>query len=203
MIARAFASSSKPRIARGIHLFIGLLVLLFLPIQICKLAICRPIRTFWEDQSSHSHKQNDGADNSNNIMGRCLNQGILFLCDSIVAVLSDLAILLLPIYLTWSLAVAVEKKLKISVLLGAGGIAVGLTAYRLYKSWQYAQTTNLTVDYVPIAILSYVGFSFFRFPNPVTLRREVAVLAVVVVVVVFYLMGDTVVIPIALQTEQG
>lgn len=143
MTARAFAS--KPRVSKSIHVFIMSLVVLFLPIQICKMAICNPIAAFWDNSIEDS---------------KCLNQGILFLCDSIVAVLSDLAILVLPIYLTWSLSLAVEKKLKISILLGAGGIAVGLTAYRLNKSWLYAKTGDVTVDYVPIAILSYVHQKF-------------------------------------------
>lgn len=137
MTARAFAS--KPAISKGIHAFILVLVVLFLPIQICKMAICTPVEAFWD------YSIDDKT---------CLNQGILFLCDSMIAVTSDLVILILPIYLTWSLSAPIEKKLKISILLGAGGIAVGLTAYRLYKSWQYASSTEITVDYVPIAILS-------------------------------------------------
>lgn len=137
MTARAFAS--KPLVSKGIHIFIMLLVLMFLPIQVCKMVICTPVEAFWDDSVEDK---------------TCLNQGILFLCDSMIAVLSDLVILVLPVYLTWSLAVPAETKLKISVLLGAGGIAVGLTAYRLYKSWLYASTTDLTMDYVPIAILA-------------------------------------------------
>lgn len=117
-----------------------MLVIMFLPIQICKMAICTPVDAFWDDSITDK---------------KCLNQGILFVCDSLIAVLSDLAILVLPIYLTWSLSVTVEKKLQILILLGAGGIAVvGLTAYRLYKSWLYAASSDITVDIVPIAILS-------------------------------------------------
>lgn len=138
MTARVFGGS-KPHISRRIHIFIALLVLMFLPIQICKMAICTPVQAFWDESIQDK---------------TCLNQGILFLCDSMIAVLSDLAILVLPIYLTWSLSVPIKKKLKISILLGAGGIVVGLTAYRLYKSWQYSSSKDLTVDYVQIAILS-------------------------------------------------
>lgn len=143
MTARAFAS--KPRVSRGIHLFIALLVLLLLPIQICKLVICTPVQAFWDDTIRDK---------------TCLNQGILFLCDTMIAVLSDLVILVLPICLTWSLAAPVEKKLKISALLGAGGIAVGLTVYRLYRSWLYANKTDSTMDYVPLGLLAWVIFSF-------------------------------------------
>lgn len=137
MTAHAFAS--KPRVSRGIHLFIALLVLLSLPIQICKLVICTPVQAFWDDTIRDK---------------TCLNQGILFLCDAMIAVLSDLVILILPICLTWSLAAPVEKKLKILALLGAGGIAVGLTVYRLYRSWLYANKTDSTKDYVPLGLLA-------------------------------------------------
>lgn len=159
MTARAFAGS-RPRIAKSIHAFIILLMILFLPIQVCKMVICTPLQAFWDDSIQDE---------------TCLNQGILYMCDTTIAMVSDLAILGLPIYLTWSLSVKIEKKLKISILLGAGGIAVGLTAYRLYKTWMYTNTKDLTVDVVAIITLSYVKIALGPLASTEATKEEESV----------------------------
>lgn len=80
--------------------------------------------------------------------GRCGNQPRAFIADISIAILTDLMILVLPVVLIWPLRASPRKKLKIGVMLGAGGVAVGVTSYRLYAVVAYLDSTDITSDFV-------------------------------------------------------
>lgn len=82
-----------------------------------KIFICHPIYIYWQD----------GAPTS----GSCLNQRAVLLADSIISVVTDAGILVLPLPLTWSLQMSRAKKLRVIALLGAGGLATGFGLYRM------------------------------------------------------------------------
>ena len=48
----------------------------------------------------------------------------------------------------------IRKKVKIVLLLGAGGIATALTIFRTYKVALFLDSDDITVDYTPIGILT-------------------------------------------------
>jgi hypothetical protein len=99
-----------------IHVFIILIIFYYIAIFFAKIFICNPIRAFWESEDNKA---------------TCLNQSAVIVADSIISVLTDLAILVFPIGFTWSLPIATSRKVGVVCILGAGCIAVAFSLYRL------------------------------------------------------------------------
>ncbi|RGP77298.1 hypothetical protein FLONG3_4596 [Fusarium longipes] len=137
LMARVFAV--EPRVAKGIRIFIWALLVAYVPIQILRIVNCYPIRTYWDPKVRNAH---------------CLNQRKIFFSDLALSIVTDLLILLVPIPLTWRLSLSVGKRIKIVLLLGAGGIATALTLFRVAKAVDFLNSDDITVDYTPIAILT-------------------------------------------------
>uniref|UniRef100_A0A093V246 Rhodopsin domain-containing protein n=1 Tax=Talaromyces marneffei PM1 TaxID=1077442 RepID=A0A093V246_TALMA len=85
--------------------------------------------------------------------GSCLNQGKVIVADSVMSVVTDLAILILPLPLTWSLQMPLEKKLKVIGLLSAGGLATGFSLYRLVMIVQDGQSPDQTMVFTRVVHL--------------------------------------------------
>lgn len=130
LIARVF--SVRESVSRAIHIFIIALFIAYVPSQITKTVICTPIRASW-DQS---------------VKGKCLQQRKIFIADTTLAIFTDLVILILPIPLTWSLRSPMREKIKIMVLLGAGGVATAVSIYRLYNVIRFIESKDVTLDFV-------------------------------------------------------
>ncbi|CAI6091142.1 unnamed protein product [Clonostachys chloroleuca] len=124
LIGRVYAV--KGRAARSIHIFIVILFVAYLPAQIVKIVICIPIRAYWDPS----------------VDGRCLNQRKIFLFGLALAIFTDFVIPLLLISLTWSL-----RKIKIIALLGAGGVATGMTILRMYKAVKFRDSNDVMADF--------------------------------------------------------
>ncbi|KAI6767569.1 hypothetical protein HG530_005578 [Fusarium avenaceum] len=137
LMARVFAV--EPRVAKGIRIFIWALLVAYIPIQILRIVNCYPIRTYWDPTVRNAH---------------CLNQRKIFFSDLALSIVTDLIILLVPIPLTWRLTLSVGKRIKIVLLLGAGGIATALTLFRVAKAVDFLNSDDITVDYTPISILT-------------------------------------------------
>ncbi|KAH7262935.1 integral membrane protein [Fusarium tricinctum] len=137
LMARVFAV--EPRVAKGIRIFIWALLVAYIPIQILRIVNCYPIRTYWDPTVRNAH---------------CLNQRKIFFSDLALSIVTDLIILLVPIPLTWRLTLSVRKRIKIVLLLGAGGIATALTLFRVAKAVDFLNSDDITVDYTPISILT-------------------------------------------------
>ncbi|KAH6969372.1 hypothetical protein DER45DRAFT_608087 [Fusarium avenaceum] len=137
LMARVFAV--EPRVAKGIRIFIWALLVAYIPIQILRIINCYPIRTYWDPTVRNAH---------------CLNQRKIFFSDLALSIVTDLIILLVPIPLTWRLTLSVGKRIKIVLLLGAGGIATALTLFRVAKAVDFLNSDDITVDYTPISILT-------------------------------------------------
>ncbi|KAH8746002.1 hypothetical protein F5883DRAFT_654234 [Diaporthe sp. PMI_573] len=130
LIARVF--SVRKSVSWAIHIFIIALFITYIPNQIAKTIICTPIRAFW-DQS---------------VKGKCLQQRKIFIADTTLAIVTDLVILILPVPLTWSLRSPMREKIKIMVLLGAGGVATAVSIYRLYNVIKFIESKDVTSDFV-------------------------------------------------------
>ncbi|KAJ4033147.1 hypothetical protein NW753_009327 [Fusarium oxysporum] len=139
LMARVFAV--EPRVAKGIRILIWALLVAYIPIQILRIVNCYPIRTYWDPDVRNA---------------RCLNQRKIFFSDLSLSIVTDLVILLIPIPLTWKLRMSIGKRIKIVLLLGAGGIATALTLFRVAKAVDFLNSDDITVDYTPISILTYV-----------------------------------------------
>lgn len=119
-------------VTRSIYIFIAALLVAYLPMQISKTFICSPIKAYW-DHSVH---------------GSCLNQRKIFIADTTLGFLTDFIILILPIPLIWSLHAPLQKRIKIAAVLGAGGIATGVTCFRLWAVVRFIHSTDVTSDFV-------------------------------------------------------
>lgn len=138
-MARVFAIVR--RVSKGIRIFILALLVAYIPVQFLRIFTCYPIRTFWDPSVKNAS---------------CINQRKVFFYSLTLSILTDLIILIIPIPLTWRLRMPLRKKIKIVLLLGAGGVATGLTMFRVYKAVQFLDSDDITVDYTPIEILTYV-----------------------------------------------
>ncbi|KAF5026441.1 hypothetical protein F66182_1474 [Fusarium sp. NRRL 66182] len=137
LMARVFAV--EPRVAKGIRIFIGALLVAYIPIQVLRIYNCDPIRTWWDPTVREA---------------RCLNQRKIFFSSLSLSIITDLLTVIIPIPLTWHLKMPLRKKIKIVLLLGAGGVATGLTVYRMVLTVDFLDSDDITVDFTPIDILT-------------------------------------------------
>ncbi|KAI1091696.1 hypothetical protein F5B19DRAFT_251599 [Rostrohypoxylon terebratum] len=110
--------------------------------------------------------------------GHCINIGQLALVTSILNVLTDVAILILPLPLVWKLNVSQHRRWGLVLLFGLGGGAciVGIT--RAGYIGNLNATTDPTWDNIPAAYLSAIeilaGFLVACIPSyPVLFRRTI------------------------------
>ncbi|KAJ5458609.1 hypothetical protein N7475_009997 [Penicillium sp. IBT 31633x] len=100
----------------SLYTFLGFLISYYTVILFVKIFTCNPISSFWD---------------SDNHGGTCLNRSTIIITDSVVSVITDLAILVFPIALAWNLHMPISSKLHIIAILGAGSIAIAFSIYRL------------------------------------------------------------------------
>jgi len=112
----------------AMYIFIGTLFVAYTIIEVIKIIVCIPIPAFW-DPTVH---------------GKCFNLPTLFVADTSIAAVTDIVILLAPIPLTWSMRLPLMKKIKITSILGIGGIAVGITIWRVVLVVEYLGSKDST-----------------------------------------------------------
>jgi hypothetical protein len=134
LIARVFGSVHKKTIL-GIYVFMAMLVIYYTIGVIIKIRICWPISAYWEGD-----------------MTKCLDQAAIITADSIISVVSDLAILFIPTPLTWSLQMPRKKKLRVMGVLCAGGLATAFSIYRLGMIVHEKTSSNQTIVFVKVVL---------------------------------------------------
>ncbi|QQK41040.1 integral membrane protein [Penicillium digitatum] len=122
---------------RFIKIFMGLMLAYSIPAVIVKIRICSPIAKFWDQR----------------IDGICLDQTSIILTDAVVSVFSDVIILLLPFPLTWTLQVSAKKRMRVMVILGAGGLAVTASIVRLALIVMTGQSADVSRAFMRINML--------------------------------------------------
>lgn len=148
IIARVFGPVHR-KTMMGVWCLIALLAGYYFSGTIVKICICMPVDAYWKGETD-----------------KCLNQQAIVLVDSIVSVISDLAILLLPVPLTWSLQMPRKKKLRVSGLLCGGGVATGFSVYRLIMIAQEGSSVNQTIVFIKVIMTGLVFLSFPSSPCP-------------------------------------
>ncbi|KAI3294447.1 hypothetical protein DTO002I6_4616 [Penicillium roqueforti] len=111
-----------------IYIFLACLCCYYTVALIVKIRICAPIPRYWLGDV---------------VKGSCLDQTAALIADSVISVVSDLIILILPLPLTWSLQMSRNRKLRVVGLLGAGGLATGFSLYRLIMVLQGSSDEGL------------------------------------------------------------
>lgn len=113
-------------LAVAIRIFLFFTVGYYCAILLVRIFSCIPISSFW---------------NGN---GSCVNLDAVFIVDSFVSLITDTAILVLPIILVWNLHLPLKRKVKIAALLGAGGLATVSNVYRLWLTFHSLGTKDTT-----------------------------------------------------------
>ncbi|BCS27674.1 uncharacterized protein APUU_60722S [Aspergillus puulaauensis] len=105
--------------AIAVYVILALNVLYYFIILFVKAFICKPVSAYWTKATKPGGS------------GKCLDRPAVIIADSLISVISDIAILVLPVVFTWPLQMRLKVKVKVVSLLGLGGIAVGFSLYRL------------------------------------------------------------------------
>lgn len=134
IIARVFGAVHKKTVI-GINILRAMLILYYGSGLIIKIRICWPIEAYWLGETD-----------------KCLDQSAIITADSILSVISDLAILLLPVPLTWSLQLPMKKKLRVIGLLAAGGLATAFSVYRLIMILTEGASSNQTIVFIKVIL---------------------------------------------------
>lgn len=116
-----------------IYGFLGVMAVYYIIMLVLKVIICRPIATFW-----------GGAD------GECFDQATLILVDNVISLVSDLAVLLLPLPFIQKIQIGWKAKVKIGVVFGVGGIACIFSLVRLLLIIRNGQSPDQTYAFVQI-----------------------------------------------------
>ncbi|GLA55827.1 hypothetical protein AnigIFM63604_002911 [Aspergillus niger] len=98
-----------------IYVLLGCLCIYYIVAEVVKIRICDPVPGYWTLDPKAS----------------CLNQQAALIADSVIIVVTDFIILVLPLPLTWSLQMSRTKKLRVIGMLSAGGLATVFSLYRL------------------------------------------------------------------------
>ena len=134
IIVRVFGSVHKKTLI-GVYILIGIIVAYYVSGVFIKIFICWPIPAYWQGQTE-----------------KCMDQSAIITADAIISVVSDLAILLLPTPLTWSLQLSRRKRLRVTGMLGAGGIATAFSVYRLILIVKEGQSPNQSMVFTKVVL---------------------------------------------------
>ncbi len=122
----------------GIYSLLTIVVLYYVSGLVVKICICMPISAYWRGETD-----------------KCLNQSAIITTDAIISVISDLAILCIPIPLIWSLQMPSKKKLRVIGILCAGGTATAFSIYRLGMIITEGKSTNQTIVFIKVILTGY------------------------------------------------
>ncbi|EAW13275.1 uncharacterized protein ACLA_017220 [Aspergillus clavatus NRRL 1] len=119
-----------------IYVLLGCLCIYYIIAEIVKIRICDPVPAYWEGTPGAS----------------CLDQRAALIADSVISVVSDLIILILPLPLTWSLQMSRNKKIRVMGILSAGGLATGFSIYRLVLVLRDGNTSDMTIMFTCVIL---------------------------------------------------
>ncbi|KAL2787222.1 hypothetical protein BJX66DRAFT_311473 [Aspergillus keveii] len=115
-----------------IYIFLGALCIYYIIAEIVKIRMCDPVPAYWTLDPNAS----------------CLDQRAALIADSVISVVSDLLILILPLPLTWSLQMSRNKKLRVIGMLSAGGLATAFSIYRLILVLRDGSSPDMTIVFM-------------------------------------------------------
>ena len=104
LLARIFGASGKFNLAA--HYLSALLVLYYTIITFIKIFSCTPIRRLWYPT----------------LPGTCLNNELIIYLDAIIALVTDLIIILLPVPVIWGLNMKTSRKVTITATFAVGSL---------------------------------------------------------------------------------
>ncbi|KAL5339942.1 hypothetical protein BJX70DRAFT_362329 [Aspergillus crustosus] len=134
MLIRIFAPYKNK--VRFIYGFLACLAIYYIIAEIVKIRMCDPVPAYWTLDPTAS----------------CLDQRAALIADSVISVVSDILILVLPLPLTWSLQMSRNRKLRVIGLLSAGGLATAFSIYRLVLVLRDGSSPDMTIVFTCVIL---------------------------------------------------
>ncbi|KAL3430143.1 hypothetical protein BDV09DRAFT_199905 [Aspergillus tetrazonus] len=134
ILVRIF-SPYKHRV-RFIYGFLAAITIYYVIAEIVKIRMCDPVPGYWT-LDPHA---------------KCLDQRAALIADSVISMVSDILILILPLPLTWSLQMSRNKKLRVVGMLSAGGLATAFSIYRLILVLRDGSSPDITIFFVCVIL---------------------------------------------------
>ena len=119
LILRIFCSVKRDL---GYWLTIGLIVvntIFYTVFFFVPIFLCSPRVKIWDDK----------------VPGRCLNIDALYLASATFNMVSDVAMLSVPLWLIWNLQMSVERKVGASAIFATGSLSVSMRSLRIGTLW--------------------------------------------------------------------
>lgn len=133
--------------AIAVYVILTLNVLYYFIILFVKAFICTPVSAYWTKAKTTKPGES----------GTCLDRPAVIIADSLISVISDIAILVLPVVFTWPLQMRLKVKVKVVSLLGLGGIAVGFSLYRLVLLIVDGNTPDQSILFMRVLLSGCAG----------------------------------------------
>ncbi|TDZ16249.1 hypothetical protein Cob_v010881 [Colletotrichum orbiculare MAFF 240422] len=107
------------------------------PIVFIKALICRPVAGFWDPA----------------IKATCYNQRAIYVADTAVSTISDMAVLFLPVPVVMTLQMSWNKRLQVIAMLSSGGLAAVASLVRTILVIKLQTSQDETLDLVRFNLL--------------------------------------------------
>ncbi|KAL0943102.1 uncharacterized protein CTRU02_200988 [Colletotrichum truncatum] len=121
----------------GTYTVIVFLTAYTIPILFLKGFVCRPLAGFWDPTVKTS----------------CYNQRAIFVADTGVSAVTDMAVLCLPIPVAATLRMSWKKRLKVIAMLSSGGVATAASIIRLVLVIKLQNSNDESVDLIRFNLL--------------------------------------------------
>ncbi|KAK1463929.1 hypothetical protein CMEL01_12690 [Colletotrichum melonis] len=135
IVIRVFRLNKKTII--GTYAVIVFMTGYYVPVLFLKMFICHPIAGYWDST----------------LDATCFNQRAIFVADTAVSAITDTAVLCLPIPVALSLRMSWTKRLKVILMLSAGGVATAASIVRMILVIQLQKSDDEPVDFIRFNLL--------------------------------------------------
>ncbi|KAF6227624.1 hypothetical protein HO173_012153 [Letharia columbiana] len=143
---RIFAPTRKGNmfIYVGVHLCIWTNLVFYLTETVFEIAICTPREKIWNPLMTTGH---------------CFSVDVTFQATGVFNVISDFAILILPMPCVWRLRLPLKKKILMTTIFATGLFACITSILRTYYTWKIVQSPDISYNMVPMGMWTYAELS--------------------------------------------
>ncbi|KAK1975099.1 hypothetical protein LZ30DRAFT_809660 [Colletotrichum cereale] len=125
------------RTVAGTYTAIIFLACYTVPVLVLKILMCRPVAGFWDST----------------IRTTCFDQRAIFVADTTISAVTDMAVLCLPIPVAVTLRMSWPKRLKVLAMLSSGGVATAASLIRLVIAIKLEESDDDTITLIRLTLL--------------------------------------------------
>lgn len=138
---RIFAPTRKGNmfIYVGVHLCIWSNLICYLVLTVFAITLCTPRRKIWNPLMTTGH---------------CFSIDAIYQFSGVFNVISDFAILILPMPCVWRLRLSLKKKILLTMIFATGFFACTTSILRTYYTWKIVQSPDISYNIMPFGLWS-------------------------------------------------